>query len=60
MWKSCTTAFLTGLDPPIALHPATALGPLVTSAADAKPNPAKAKPSPSAENLPEKTAKPAA
>ena len=60
MWKSCTTAFFTGLDPPIALHPATALGPLVTPAADATDDPPKAKPSASAPQLPEKTAKPAA
>ena len=40
------------------LYPATALAPLVTSAANAIPDPIEAKPSPSSENMPAKTAQP--
>ena len=58
MWKNCDPAFFTGLDPPTVLHPATALVPLVTPAADAQPQSIEAKPSPSSENLPRKTAQP--
>ena len=42
------------------LQPATALAPLVTPAANANPDPIEAKPSPSSENLPAKTAQPPA
>lgn len=60
LWKSCSPAFFTGLDPPTALYPATALVPLVTSTADANFKPPKAEPSPTPKNLPENTAKPPA
>lgn len=42
------------------LHPATALAPLVTPAANAIPDPIEAKPSPSSESMPAKTAQPPA
>lgn len=58
LWKSCSTGIFIGLDPPIALRPATAMVPQVTPAANTHPKQVEAKPSPSPKGLPEPTAKP--
>ena len=58
LWKSCSTGIFIGLDPPIALHPATAMVPQVTPTDNTHPKQVGAKPSPSPKGLPEPTAKP--
>lgn len=60
LWNTCSPWFFTGLDPPTMLHPATAMVPLATSAAVADPFTIEAKPKPTFDDLPSKTAKPPA
>lgn len=60
LWNTCSPWFFTGLDPPTMLHPATAMVPLATPAAVADPFTIEAKPKPTFDDLPSKTAKPPA
>ena len=60
LWNTCSPWFFTGLDPPTMLHPATAMVPLATPAADADPFTIEAKPKSTFDDLPSKTAKPPA
>ena len=60
LWSTCSPWFFTGLDPPTMLHPATAMVPLATPVAVADPFTIEAKPKPTFDDLPSKTAKPPA